>query len=46
MFKNIHFLHAFNLAFMNLPLSRDPEMADAFIDKGALACPEIGLKWF
>jgi len=34
-FKNTHFLHAFNLAFMNLPPSRDPEMADASIDKGA-----------
>jgi len=34
-FKNTLFLHAFNLAFMNLPLSRDPERADASIDKGA-----------
>jgi hypothetical protein len=34
-FKNTLFLHAFNLVFMNLPLSRDPERADASIDKGA-----------
>ena len=26
--------HAFNLAFMNLPLSRDPKTADASIDQG------------